>query len=202
MRKTVWLMLMALVLAACSGTAAQKSSGSRAQSETPSATERPTEAPDPTNEPTPAPTEAPDNTFAVGDVITIIEGGDPWAEFTVKKVEQAKVYKDPSGYFDDVPEQKGNVFLAAQVQYKALTNNVDYNPYDFELFVNDEAVDNTTFVTNGPEPRLSSGTLPEGRKASGWIVYEVPAKGKVILSYASNMFSDDAPVFEVVLRAK
>ena len=49
---------------------------------------------------------------------------------------------------------------------------------------------------------LSSGTLPKGRKPSGWLVYEVPAKGQILLSYKGNMFSDAAPVFEVVLRSK
>ena len=44
------------------------------------------------------------------------------------------------------------------------------------------------------------GTLPKGRKANGWVVYEVPTKGEVILSYGANMFGGDAPTFEVVAR--
>jgi hypothetical protein len=51
----------------------------------------------------------------------------------------------------------------------------------------------------GPRPELSSGTLPACRKALGYVVYEVPAKGEVRMSYG-NMFGDDAPVFEVIIR--
>jgi hypothetical protein len=58
-------------------------------------------------------------------------------------------------------------------------------------------------LEDGPE---NGDTLvrhaPKGRKASGWLVYEVPAKGQILLSYKGNMFSDAAPVFEVVLRSK
>jgi hypothetical protein len=79
-------------------------------------------------------------------------------------------------------------------------NGVDYNPFDFQIFVDGQAVDSWAFVINGPEPALSSGTLPEGRSAEGWLVYEVPAAGEVLLSYSGNMFLDEAPVFEVVLR--
>ena len=36
--------------------------------------------------------------------------------------------------------------------------------------------------------------------AALWVVYEVPAKGRVLMSYTGNMFSDEGPVFEVVVR--
>jgi len=39
-----------------------------------------------------------------------------------------------------------------------------------------------------------------GRIAEGWLVYEVPAEGEVLMSYGGNF--GDAPVFEVVLREK
>jgi hypothetical protein len=34
------------------------------------------------------------------------------------------------------------------------------------------------------------------------VVYEVPTKGRVVMSYQGNMFSDSGPVFEVVIRAR
>jgi hypothetical protein len=76
---------------------------------------------------------------------------------------------------------------------------VDYNPYDWQVFADGEAVDNSAFVMNGPKPDLSSGSLPKGRVAKGYVVYEVPAKGQVLMSYGGT-FSSEAPVFEVVIR--
>jgi hypothetical protein len=42
--------------------------------------------------------------------------------------------------------------------------------------------------------------LPKSRKASGWVVYEVPAKGEVRMSYGGS-FSNEAPIFEVIIRS-
>ena len=198
---------LTLVLVACgSGTSATSNADASAdetQAATPTeaATPEPTEEPTPevTPEPTPDPTPE-SSTFAVGDVITITEDGDPWADFTVLEVQEAAEFVDPDGYFNDTPQTDGYVFLAAKVRYEALTNGVDYNPFDFQIFVDGQAVESYAFATNGPEPELSSGTLPEGRSAEGWLLYEVPPTGEVLLSYTGNMFLDDAPVFEVVLR--
>jgi hypothetical protein len=58
-----------------------------------------------------------------------------------------------------------------------------------------------TFLMNGPEPQLSMGTLPNGRTASGWLVYEVPVSGELRLSYKNPwLFGNAGPVFEVLLR--
>jgi len=100
-----------------------------------------------------------------------------------------------------VPE-RGNVYIEMHVTYRALAQNVDYNPFDWQLYVDDVAIDTFTIVLNGPDPELGSGSLPKGRKAQGWLVYEIPKTGRAVLSYSSNMFSDDPPVFEVLLRAK
>lgn len=124
--------------------------------------------------------------------------GDPWAEITVSKVKVVRKYDGPYN-LDDVPA-KGNVYIQAFVTYHALDNGVDYNPFDWQVFVAGEAADNTSYVSNGPKPELASGTLPKGRKASGWVVYEVAAKGEVRMSYGGGSFSNEAPVFEVVIR--
>lgn len=201
------LLTVALVAAACGATTATRSAGEEASSEAPTptassdpASEEPApsatpEAPSPTPEPTPA-----SSTFAVGDTITIEKDGAPWAKFTVLEVREAAVLEDPDGIFNDTPQTDGNVFLMARVRYEAITNGVDYNPFDFQIFVDGQAVENFTFVANGPQPELSSGTLPQGRTAEGWLVYEVPSQGEVLLSYSGNPFLDDAPPFEVVLR--
>lgn len=137
--------------------------------------------------------------FASGEVITVTQDGADWAQIVVSKVSVKTRYG--SGYFVDKPA-KGNVYIQAYVTYKALQNGVDYNPFDWQVFAAGEAVDTFTFVTAGPTPTLGSGTLPKGRTAKGWVIYEVPARGQVVMSYQDNMFSDNGPLFEVVLRNK
>jgi hypothetical protein len=147
---------------------------------------------------TPPPVDVGTYTAQLGEAVTITSDGDNWASVTVSKVSTHSCY-GCSSFLPDKPK-KGYVYLQAWVTYKALANNVDYNPFDWSVFVNDVAADDYTFVSNGPDPALSSGTLPKGRSAKGWLVYEVPKTGRVVLSYGSNRFSDQPPVFEVVLR--
>jgi hypothetical protein len=143
------------------------------------------------------PEEAGPKTFPVGYKVTLTTAGEePWAYVTVDKVSQHKSYG--SGYSVHKPK-KGHIFIQARVRYEAITDGVDYNPFDWQVFVNGNAVENSTFVFSGPDPSLSYGTLPAGRKAAGWVVYEVPVKGEVRTSYG-NTYSDAPPVFEIVIR--
>ena len=93
------------------------------------------------------------------------------------------------------------MFLQVFVTYKATTAGASYNQFDWSLFADDNAVDGWAFASNGPEPGLSSGDLPKGRTAKGWLLYEVPANAKhIVLSYGGGSFSNDAPVFEVAVK--
>jgi hypothetical protein len=205
------LLIVVFVVGACSGAAvgtvepartvtpmasadATASAQDAAPSSNPTAT--PTSPATPTPEPSNA--DAGPKTFAPGDTITVTSNGDDWATIVVSKVAYKKSYKGT--YYTDTPKTKGDVFVQLFVTYTALTDGVDYNQFDWQVFADGVAIDDFTFVTNGPEPTLASGTLPKGRKAQGWLVYEVPAKGEVLLSYQANMFSDEGPVFEVKLR--
>jgi hypothetical protein len=160
-----------------------------------------TRASAPTIEGTPEPTTPPEQTgpktFSVGYKVTLTsDTDDQWAYVTIDKVSQHKTYG--SGYLVDKPK-KGNIFIQARVTYEAIVDGVDYNPYDWQVFVDGTAVENTSFVYSGPDPSLSSGSLPAGRKASGWVIYEVPINGEVRMSYG-NTYGDTPPVFEVVIR--
>src|SRR5690242_4616323 len=172
----------------------------------------PTEAPvDVTPEPTddssvdestePEATAEPDGPvqYKPGEKISVTQNDEPWADIVVSKVKQVKSYKGT--YFSDTPK-KGNVFIQAYVTYTAMTDGVNYNPFDWQVFVNGTAVENYTILANGPNPELRSGTLPKGRKAAGYVVYEVPARGKVLMSYGGSAFSNEGPVFEVLIRGK
>jgi hypothetical protein len=150
----------------------------------------------PPTTPEPDPTDV-TGVYRAGETVALTQNDDPWADITVSKVKVVRKYDGPYD-LDDIPA-KGNVYIQALVTYVAKTNGVDYNPFDWQVFVAGEAVSDTGYVSNGPTPELSSGTLPTGRKASGWVVYEVPAHGEVRMSYG-NTFSNDAPVFEIIIR--
>jgi hypothetical protein len=128
--------------------------------------------------------------------VTVTANGGEWANITVS---QLSFHSSYAGYFPDEPAP-GNVYVQVWVTYKALQDGVSYNQFDWSFFNNDVATgDSFTFVSNGPEPTLSSGDLPAGRTAEGWIVTEVPVSGRLVMSYSGSFFNQ-APVFEVVLR--
>jgi len=145
---------------------------------------------------TPAP--AGPMTYQIGNPVTIEQNGKDWAEITISNVTSASSYKGTYG-LDDNPQTTGDVFIAAKVTYVALTDGVTYNPFDWQVFCAGVAVNNFTIVLNGPTPQLHSGTLPNGRTASGFVVYEVPADGEVRMSYGGQF--GGTPVFEVVIRS-
>lgn len=146
-------------------------------------------------------TAAPETTkrAKVGEVNTITANDEDYLDITVSQPTQHKSYG--SGYSVTKPG-KGNIFLQVLVTYKALQDGASYNQFDWDVFVNGEALQGyTEFVyEGGPKPALSSGDLPKGRTAKGWLIYEVPVKGEVLLSYKGAGFNNDAPIFEVVVR--
>jgi|BarGraIncu00421A_1022006.scaffolds.fasta_scaffold40476_1 hypothetical protein len=209
------LVLAAALLGGCGSQPAAQAPSAEAVATTPAPTPTPTAVPTPvvvtpeptpevTPEPTPVPTPAGPTQYKPGEVITLTKDGSDWAQIIVSKVSQVTSYKGDYGYVDK-PEVAGNVFIQAFLTYTALQDGVSYNQFDWQVFADGEAVKTITFLFNGPEPGIAYGTLPKGRKASGWVVYEVPAKGQIILSYVVNMLSvspNEAPIFEVVLRSK
>lgn len=152
-----------------------------------------TAAPNPTDTPTPT---GP-GIFQLGDTITVTQNGADWATITVSNVATASSYKGT--YLNDTPQTAGDVFISAKITYVALTDGVTYNPYDWSVFCGGTAVSTTAFVMNGPKPELHSGTLPNGKNASGYVVYEVAATGEVDMYYGGAF--GGTPVFEVIIRA-
>jgi hypothetical protein len=194
---------VAVVAAACAGSDVRPGdTPGRAPDTTPAATETagadetPEQAPTEVS-PTPEPSPSAPPLFKPGEPAIVTRGGEDYLEITVSKVAEKKKYG--SGYSVDTPA-KGNVYIQAYVTYRALADGATYNPFDWQVFCNETAVDRFTFLLSGPEPVLGSGTLPKGRKAAGWLVYEVPAKGRCVLSYGANMFLGEGAVFEVLLR--
>jgi hypothetical protein len=187
MHRTVTVLgLLAVLLAACAGSGPGM---------TPTPTEIPTTSPAESSAADATPENAPKR-FAVGDVIVVSKDDEDWAEITVTEASTVTEYK---GDFPDTPKD-GNVYLQVFVHYKSLSDDASYNPLDWDLFVDDVAMNDFTFVVNGPEPPLGSGELPTGSEAEGWMVHEIPAEGEAILSWKGVTFFDDPTVFEVVVR--
>lgn len=218
-RHVVATLALVLIAAGCGGEGAEVASGapsiatvatatpaarptampSQLGTDTASTTPAPTAEPTPVATPEPTPGLETPTLFHAGDVVTVTQSDDPYLDIVVSSVSQKKSYG--SGYLIDRPA-KGNIYVQAQISYTALADGATYNPFDWQVFCNDEAVDDYAFVTDGPTPSLSSGTLPKGRKAKGWLVYEVPTSGRCVLSYGANSFIGQGAVFEVLLRSK
>jgi hypothetical protein len=137
-------------------------------------------------------------TLNPGDVLTVTSGGEPWVEIVIGDVEEHERYEGPFGV--DIPD-RDNVFVQFEVTYRALQDDVDYDPLDWLIFTDGVAGDEPSPVLNGPEPALAPNTLFTGDEATGWVVFEVPESGKVVTSYAGT-FANDAPIFEVLLRRR
>jgi hypothetical protein len=147
----------------------------------------------------PAPTQAPaPGVVAMGQAVHIVCDGVDCMDVSVDKVAFAAGYTDPQGYYNDTPA-KGDAYVAVHVTYTATGSNATYNPFDWAIYVNDVAGGYPAGVLNGPTPQLSFGQLPDGKTAAGWIVYEVPATGRVTISYQPGR---SGSIFEVVLRAQ
>jgi hypothetical protein len=144
--------------------------------------------------PTLAPSGA--KTYQIGDTVTVTRNGADWAKVTVSDVSSAASYP---GALADKPGTTGNIFIAARVTYEALAQGVSFNPYDWQANCQGVAADHHV-VLYGPSPGLDSGHLGNGKKATGFIVFEVAPNGEVRLSYTAASLSK-TPMFEVVIRA-
>jgi hypothetical protein len=179
------------------GTESPAAAASETEGPTTAVEATPTPRPTPTPTPTPAPPTGP-NSAAIGETVRITCGGTDCLDITVTDPSFNAQYYDPDGFYNDLPEVAGNVFLQVYVTYLALDDSASYNPFDWDVYVGGVQVPNYTFVLHGPEPTLGSGQLAAGRSAAGWLVYEVAPAGTVLLSYAPNF--DGPPIFEVTLR--
>jgi hypothetical protein len=148
------------------------------------------------------PTDTPDAASGasiqkLGDVVQILCDGTDCETVQIDKASFVSHYRDPSGFLNDTPA-RGDVYLQFHVIYRANGPSADYNMFDWAVYVNDTAVDNTAFVLNGPKPELESGQLPDGKSAAGWVVQEVPAHGRVVIAYEPGL----TDIFEVTVRSK
>ncbi len=179
------------VVAACSppAPATPAASQSAAPATPPPASQSPAASVSPT--PVPSPPVA-----AKGQGMTVNCANDPCLSVTVVKWAVAATYKGSRPAFDDKPA-KGHVFVAVDVRYTATAAGVSFSSSDWAVDVGGQGFAQA-YPINGPKPELTNGQLAEGKKVEGWVVFDVPAAGRVVLSYLVQQ----APAFQVVLRPK
>ncbi len=142
-----------------------------------------------------SPTPVPSPPLAVkGQAMTVNCANDPCLSIMVVKWVVAATYKGSRPAFDDKPA-KGNVFVAIDVRYTATAAGASFSSTDWAVDIGGQA-SAQAYPINGPKPELTNGQLAEGKKVEGWIVFEVPAQGRVVLSYPALQ----APEFQVILR--
>jgi hypothetical protein len=189
--------VLALAVIAVIGAYAVSASGKTAATPTSGVnTTRPAGAAAVTPIPIATPTTFQPTTYQAGETVTVDRDG--WTvKVTVSDVAIAASYKGQ--ILEDKPAVAGDVFIAAKVTYQALTDRVSYSSADWDGFCAGMAA-SKAYAMFGPQPELDTGTLFAGRSAAGYIVFEVPAKGEVRLSYKAVIF-DTTPTFEVIIRA-
>lgn len=71
------------------------------------------------------------------------------------------------------PDDKANRYVALRVLYQGTAPGASYNPFYWSVVDLDGFAWGQTFI--GKDPTLqSSNDLPVGRKAQGWVTFEVP----------------------------
>lgn len=84
---------------------------------------------------------------------------------------QAEVYTDYNEYFGP---DAGTKYVSVLVEFAALKDDVSYNPLYWKVVDSQSYGYDYTFI--GKEPMLdSSNNLKAGRKAKGWLTFQVPA---------------------------
>ncbi len=167
MKKALSLFAVALLLAACGGSAGTAVN-------TPQATQKPTATPTPTQE--------------IAGVGYYIE----WTDVKVSLLE-ASVYTDYNEYFG--PDE-GFKFVSVLVEYEALVDGVSYNPLYWKLVDSESYGYDYYFI--GKEPALdSSNALMAGRKAKGWLTFQVPEAETTFYLVLSDFTHDGEWTFTV-----
>jgi hypothetical protein len=93
----------------------------------------------------------------------------------------------------DYGEAPKHTFVGIEVEYSCLSGTCSYNPYDFTF----RGSDGTEYdQAIGWDPTLNSGDLHPGRKAKGWITYDVP-KGSYFLEYQTSIVDNDSASWKV-----
>lgn len=91
---------------------------------------------------------------------------------------------------DFLKPDKGNRYVAIRVLYLGTQDGGSYNPLNWTA-VDLDGFQHQTLIAGGKDPALaSSNDLPAGRKAQGWVTFEVP-KDVHSLEIVESQFGTD-----------
>ena len=167
MKKALSLFAVALLLVGCGGSV-------RDVVNSPQTTQQPTATPTPAKE--------------IAGVGYFIE----WTDMRVTLLE-AIVYTDHSEYFG--PDE-GFKYVSVLVEYEALVDDVSYNPFYWKVVDSESYGYDYYFM--GKEPALdSSNDLKAGRKAKGWLTFQVPQAETTFYLVLSDFTHDGEWIFTV-----
>jgi hypothetical protein len=92
---------------------------------------------------------------------------------------------------DFLKPDKGDRYVAVRVLYEGIQDGSSYNPFNWSA-VDLEGFEHDTLLAGGKDPALaSSNDLPAGRKAQGWVTFEVPNNVHELEIVESQFGSDD-----------
>lgn len=112
-------------------------------------------------------------TARLGEAITIIIT-DTQAEYGTVAVLAGKRYTKVGDY---LVADKGKAWIGARVRYVA-SASFDFNLFDW--VAHDDKGNQYQPSGYALDPQLSAGTLAKGRKAEGWVPFDVPAGTKAL----------------------
>ena len=126
------------------------------------------------------------NELPIGRSITVTgtNGGTPF-NLQVQVVSLKKSHL-PLSDFGNKPR---GTFVGVLVQYTCTQGTCSYNPFDFT--VRGQGGDEYSTVFPTFEPDLQSGELRAGRKARGYMTFDLP-KGGYMVEYRSTLFDQDS----------
>lgn len=133
----------------------------------------------------------------VGKPVTLTNGDDV-VRVTIDSYHFARSY--PNGYGGLNKPDKGKLYYAFKISYEAVEGRPSFASYDWEAFAGDDLLDSTYVLGDGPGESLGSGSLPAGRKTSGWLLYQGPNKSgtEVTLGMRAGFLRDETALQLVV----
>lgn len=158
---------------------------------------RDNQTPDPDRTPMPTPVR-----LVIGEEATIFARGEPWATVTVLDVREVASYPHADSVI--VPEDPEKIFLAVELRYEAIADDVNYGSFDWQLYLDDRAYEVRRASPFTPEGQIASNSmLPPGRHAEGVVLFEVAPEGEIVMTYVGQHgnVEYDEPLPEWVIRS-
>ena len=135
----------------------------------------PDDTPQPIATPVPAPVTT---TFGVGETVTVTSDGRHPSTSSSAKSPRPRRTPTPMAITRTSRRSPGTSSSRRSSSTPRSRTTSSYNPFDWQVFVDGQAVDNYAFAINGPKPDLGSGTLPAGRTRRAGSCMRSPPKAK------------------------